>query len=417
MIDIRKLLNSAAVGAKFAAALAAAALLVSTLASAQGKAPVQGVTDKEILIGAVGPLTGPAIWMGLGTRDGFTLAIEEINKAGGIHGRQLKLVYEDDSYQVARAQTAVRRILSDTKPFLVFTGTGSTVFVSISDMLREAKIPVYNGFSGSINARKDPEVPLLFHGQAVSSTAFVADLDKLLTDLNVKRVAVMNDVGEWGRSLCEPTIEHLKKKGLAPLTVQNYKVGDTDFSGQLVPVRNANAQIVVNCGHFPEASIILKQAREMGVKSLFIGDAAQANPSVWARAGKAADNWIFNWFSPAYLSDETGPMVAFRAKYKARYPDAPLGRPNHADTFSYGDADLLSKAFRDAGPDLTPESFATAMKKIKNFQPTPITAAASFDNTGNDGFSKTLWVLVQDGKTSVVGPTQIKTVAGIISGL
>jgi len=391
--------------------------LLSALGPAQSQAAVQGVTDKEILIAAFGPLTGPASWIGLGTRDGFTLGIEEINKAGGIHGRQLKLVYEDDGYQVARAQTAARRILTEIKPFLVYTGTGSTVFVSVADMMREAAIPVYNGFSGSAAARKNPEVHNLFHGQAVSSTAYVADLERLLVELKVKRVAVMYDVGEWGRSLCEPTIEYLKKRGLTPLTVQNYKIGDTDFSGQLLPVRNANAQVVVNCGHFPEAAIILKQAREMGVKSLFIGDAAQANPSVWARAGKAADNWIFNWYSPAFLSDESGPMVDFRAKFKARYPDAPTGRPNHADTFSYGDAYVIAKALKDAGPNLTPEAFEAAMKKIKNFQPTPITAVASFDNPGNDGFPKTVWVLVRDGKTAVMGAPQIKYVAGLVSGL
>ncbi len=378
---------------------------------------VQGVTDKEILIAGFGPLTGPASWIGLGTRDGFTLGIEEINKAGGVHGRQIRLVYEDEAYQVAQAQTVVRRILSSTRPFLVYSGTGSTVFISVADALREAKIPVYNGFSGSAAARKNPEVSHLFHGQAVSSVVFIKDLEALLDELKVKRVAVMFDVGEWGRSLCEPTIELLKKKGLAPLTVQNYKVGDTDFSGQLVAVRNANPQFVINCGHFPEASVILRQARELGVKALFLGDAAQANPSVWARAGKATDNWIFNWYSPAFLSDEQGPMVDFRAKFKARYPNAPAGRPNHADTFSYGDAYVIGRALRDAGPNLTPETFSAAMKKIVNFQPTPINAVASFDNSENDGFKKTVWVLVNDGKTKVMQSGDIAEIAKVLGGL
>lgn len=396
------------------ALVAVGALALPSAAPAQS---VQGVTDKEILIAAFGPLTGPASWIGLGTRDGFTLAIEEINKAGGIHGREIKLVYEDEAYQVAQAQTVVRRILSSTKPFLVYTGTGSTVFVSVADTLRDSKIPVYNGFSGSHAARKVPEVQNLFHGQAVSSAVFTTDLEKLLTDLNVKRVAVMHDVGEWGRSICVPTIEQLKKRGLTPLTIQNYKVGDTDFSGQLVAVRNANPQIVINCGHFPEASVILRQARELGVKALFIGDAAQANPSVWQRAGKATDNWMFNWYSPAFLSDEKGPMVDFRNKYKARYPNAPTGRPNHADTFSYGDAYIIAKALKDAGPKLTPEGFYAAMKKIKDFQPSPINAVASFDNPGNDGFNKTVWVLVQDGKTTVMGQAETAEVAKIVGGL
>lgn len=386
-------------------------------ASTPPKVQVQGVTDKEINIAAYGPLTGAASWIGLGTRDGLTLAFEEINKAGGIHGRQLKLTYLDDAYQVAQAQTVVRRITGEIKPFMVYSGSGSTVFVSVVDTLRESGLPVYNGFSGSAVVRKNPEVPNLFHGQAVSSTAFVKDLGTLLDQMKVKRVAVLHDVGEWGRSVCEPTVEELKKKGLAPLTIQTYKVGDTDFSGQLVAIRNSNAQIVVNCGHYPEASVILRQARELGVKAIFIGDTAQANPSVWERAGAAADNWLFNWYSPVFLSDEAGPMADFRAKYKARYPDAPAGRPNHADTFAYGDAHIIAKALKDAGPDLTKEKFMAAMKAIQNFQATPISAEASFNNPGNDGFSKTVWVLVRGGKTQVMGTPQIDEIAKLVGGL
>jgi len=399
------------------ATFAAALMLVSAVASAQGKTPVQGVTDKEILIAGFGPMTGPASWAGLGNRDGFTLAIEEINKAGGINGRQIKFVFEDDASQVARAQTVIRRILTEIKPFMVFSGTNSVVFTSVADTLREAKIPVYNGFSGSVAARKKPEAPYLFHGQAVPSTAYVVDLEKLLTEIGAKRVAILHDLHEWGRSLCEPSIEMLKKKGTPAVVVQTYKFGDTDFSGQLVAIRNANPQVVINCGSYPEAAIILKQAREIGVKSLFIGDAAQANASVWARAGKGADNFIFNWFSPAFLSDETGPMVPFRAKYKARYPDAPAGRPNHGDAFAYGDAYIIAKALKDAGPDLTPDSFAAALKNIKNFQPTPITGFGNFDNPGHEGFLKSVWILVQDGKTQVIGAPQLKTIAGMVGAL
>src|SRR5690606_32186356 len=121
------------------------------------------------------------------------------------------------------AQAVIRRIQSEVRPFMIYSGTGSTVFVSVADTLRQTGLPVYNGFSGSEIVRKEPEAPNMFHGQAVSARYVREDLVALLKDLGVERVAVMHDVGEWGRSVCEPSIEAMEEQlGLKPLTVQTY---------------------------------------------------------------------------------------------------------------------------------------------------------------------------------------------------
>jgi branched-chain amino acid transport system substrate-binding protein len=382
-----------------------------------GSGGTQGVTDKEIVIAAFGPLSGPSSWIGLGTRDGLLMAADEVNAAGGIHGRKLRVEYFDDRYQVAQAQTVVRRLKGDTKPFMIYSGTGSTVFVSVANLLRQSGLPVYNGFSGSPKARQDPEVETLFHGQAVSSTFVTTDLVKLLRGLDVKRVAVMHDVGEWGRSVCEPTIEALKAElNITPTTVQTYSSGAKDFAGQLVAVRNSKPQVVLNCGHYPEAGAILAQADQLGVKALFIGDTAQGNNSVWERAGASAENFLFNWYSPTFLTDPQGPMADFRAKYKARYPDAPAGRPAHSDTFAYGDGLIIAEALKRAGKDLTQEGFLKAMHSLHDFQPSPINAKASFDNPQNDGFQQTVWMRVKDGHAVLVDGANEAELKQLVAG-
>lgn len=377
----------------------------------------QGVTDDEIVIAGFGPQTGPASWIGLGTRDGFDLAVEEINEAGGIHGRQLSVEWFDDQNDVAFTQTILRRITGEVKPFMVFSGTGSTVFVSVSDDLRESGLPIYNGFSGSPAARKNPEVDTVFHGQAVAATWVIEDLISLVDDLGTTRVSVLHDVGEWGRSVCEPTIEKLESElGLAPDTIQTYTVGDTDFSGQLVALRNADPEVIINCGHFPEAAVILQQARESGVDALVIGDTAQGNASVWERAGSSAENFIFNWYSPVFLTDPEGPMADFRERYAAKYPDAPAGRPAHSDTFAYGDAYIIAEALEKAGPNLTVEAFLEAMNDLDGFQPSPINATvATFDNDQNDAFQKTAWMRVVDGNAVLVDDAQMAELQEIVA--
>jgi ABC-type branched-subunit amino acid transport system substrate-binding protein len=379
---------------------------------------VPGVTEDEILIAGFGPLTGPASWIGLGTRDGLAMGFEEINENGGVHGRMLRLEWFDDQYEVAQAQTVIRRIVGDVEPFLVYSGTGSTVAVSVMDSLRESGIPAYNGFSGSPLSRKDEEAPNLFHGQAVSATWVIEDLMRLLEDLEVERVSVLHDVGEWGRSVCEPAIEALESDlGITPDTIQTYAVGDTDFTGQLIALRDADPQVIINCGHYPEAAVILSQARELGLDALFVGDTAQGNNSVWTRAGQAAENFIFNWYSPVFLTDPEGPMADFREKYEEQYPDAPEGRPAHSDTFAYGDAFIIAEALERAGENPTRESFQEAMKSLTDFQPTPINATANFDNPQNDGFQETVWMRVQDGQAVLIDDEQLAELREVVAGL
>ena len=109
------------------------------------------------------------------------------------------------------------------------------------------------------------------------------------------------------------------------VTQQVYGAADTDFTGQLIAVRDAKPQVVVNCGLFPAAKILLRQANELGIEAVWLGDAGQANATVWAEAGAGAEDWLFNWYQPQYLTDTTGPMAEFRAKSLAAYPDAPEG--------------------------------------------------------------------------------------------
>jgi branched-chain amino acid transport system substrate-binding protein len=362
-------------------------------------AVTQGITDDEIYIQGFGPITGPASWVGLGNRDGFSLAVDEINANGGIHGRQLRFDFADDEFEVSKAQGVVRKIIDQDKPFLVYSGTGSTVFLSVADQLREAKVPTFNGFSGSEAARQTPEVPNLYHGEAVSTLWVTPSFVEMINvNLKAKRVAIMNEDGEWGKTLCAGLVAELEAlPEIEIVTQQTYGAADTDFTGQLIAVRDANPQVVVNCGLFPAAKILLRQANELGIEAVWLGDAGQANATVWAEAGAGAEDWLFNWYQPQYLTDTTGAMAEFRTKYLASYPDAPEGRPAHSDTFSYDAAYIIANALDAAGPDLTADKFLAAMSAVENVNPTAISPNVNCANERNECFIELSWNIVTDG--------------------
>ena len=404
-----------------AIALLALALAGCTTTSSEGggtQVSTQGVTDTEIYIQGFGPITGPASWVGLGNRDGFALAVKEINAAGGVHGRKIRFEFHDDAFQVAQAQQVARRIIQQDKPFMVYAGTGSTTFLAVADQLRQSGLPVYNGFSGSEAARKTPEVENMFHGEAVSTKWVAPSMADMIADnLKATRVAILHEDGEWGRTLCaQVTTELQGKSGLQVVANETYPAAGNDFTGQLVAIRNANPQVVVNCGLFPAAKIILRQARELGLKAQFVGDAGQANATVWTGNEAAAEDWLFNWYEPQFLTDTTGAQGEFLQKYKAEYPSAPTGRPNHADNFSYTAAYLLKGALEEAGKDLTAEKFIEALAAVKDARPTPISPNVTCANERHECFVDLVWMRIQGGKAVPVDDAGLAQIASKVSG-
>ena len=108
----------------------------------------QGITDTEILIGALGPITGPTAFIGGPARDGMALAIEKINEAGPINGRKLRLVYEHAATP-AESVAAAKKLTENDNVFILVLASGSTGAAAAADYVRSAKIPTYNIFGAT----------------------------------------------------------------------------------------------------------------------------------------------------------------------------------------------------------------------------------------------------------------------------
>ncbi len=114
----------------------AASLALAAMAAAPARAE-QGVTADSITIGAFGPITGPAAYIGLAGRDGAAMAIKEINAAGGINGRKLNMIFEDDGHSPAKALAAVKKLIDEDKVFMLFNVAGSNGTIGTIDYVKE----------------------------------------------------------------------------------------------------------------------------------------------------------------------------------------------------------------------------------------------------------------------------------------
>ncbi len=365
------------------AALAAALGLAVPTGAARAE---PGVSDKEITIGAYGPLTGAAAYIGLGGRDGAEVAIREINAAGGIHGRQLRLLYEDDGFSPAKAVAAVRKLVEQGDAFAIFGTSGSNPTAATLDYIKEKKVPTLVSFASAPQVTH-PFNRYLFRGGTTESARYGELYAEFLAEfLQAKNIAVLSGSDEFPKNEGDATERYLGQwYGTKLATRQEFKVGDKDFTPQLLRIREQQPEIVLILGHATEAAIILRQARELGLRQPFFGSAAMVDNALLANAGAAAEGFMGGWLTTVFLDSRHPDMLAFRKSWETAKGAAPQGRPNVFDVLAYTDLHVMAEGLRRAGPDPTRESFVDALETLRNWRVSEIATPRTFTRSHHIG--------------------------------
>ncbi len=340
-----------------------------------------GVTNDTILIGAYGPITGPAAYVGIGGRDGAELAIQEINSAGGIHGRKLRLVFEDDAFSPAKALAAVKKLVEQDKVFAVLGVSASNPTVGTLDYLKAAKVPHYVSIASAPQVTR-PFSRYTFRGATTEAARWGEVYSEFLTQfLFAKKIAILSGADEFAKNEADAVTRWLDKwYGVKPLARLEYKVGDKDFTPQLLKIKAANPEVVMINGLVPEAAIILRQARELGLRQPFFGSASMVDNGLVAAAGPAAEGFMGGWVLPMFIDSQHPDMAKFREAWSRRYPSAPKGRPNIFDIMAYGDAYVLAEGLKRAGRELTRDKLVDALETINNYRISEVATPRTFTN-------------------------------------
>ena len=336
-----------------------AAMVMASVAHAQ----------QEILIGYHGPLTGPASWVGLGGRDGALLAIDEINAAGGVNGRKIKMLAYDDGGKPSEAEAVAKKMIESDKVFAILGGGISNVAIVVGDEAHRAKVPYMNSSAGSPRVM-DGQSRWVFRGATIDGrdnahnyVAFVGE------HLKVKKVAFIHGADEASQSLAEQVIKSIKERyGVEILTQQKFNNGDTDFSSQLLAIKQTNPEYILMVSFYVEAARIIRQARELGIKTPFKGDTSAMNSGFLTIAGPAAEGTILAYVPPYFNGNSVKDMVDFEARYKKMFPTYPVDRPNYVDAFGYGSMYALAEGMKRAGKDLTRRGTVEALETLKDFK-------------------------------------------------
>ena len=367
----------------------------------------QGVTGDTVTLGAFGPITGPAAYIGLAGRDGMNLAVKEINSAGGVNGRKLAVVFEDDTHSPTRALAAVKKLVEQDKVFVLMSVGGSNATVGAVDYVRERNIPMYVSIASAPQVTW-PFARNMFRG-GTTETARYGELyaEFLASYFKTKKIAIMSGREEYPRNEGDATVAKLKAWfNVEPVARLEFNIGDKDFTSQLVQVQKAEPDVVAFFGNPAEAAIAMRQAKELGLKQPFFVGSNMVDPALITVARTAAEGVTGFSLIPLLPGSKNPDMVKWEAAWKKEYPSAPAGRPNNFDLLAYGDMYVLAEAIKRAGRDLTTDGLIRALEGIQNYRVGPLATPRTFSSKHHIGNLTLVPLVVSNGSWEPVNGWQ-----------
>ncbi|MGZ5893850.1 MAG: ABC transporter substrate-binding protein [Caldimonas sp.] len=249
---------------------------LTRLASALALAATAGLTfaADPIKIGVDGPFTGGSSSMGVSMRDGVRLAVEEINKAGGVLGRPIQLVERDDEAKNERGVQIAQELINKEKVVALVGYINTGVALASERFFQEAKIPVMNNVAtGSIVTHQFDDQPenYIFRNAAHDSIQAPMVVEEAITRRGYKKVAILADSTNYGQLGREDLEKALALKGVKAVAVEKFNIKDVDMTAQLLKAKEAGAEVVLTYGIGPELAQIANGMTKLGWKVPMIG--------------------------------------------------------------------------------------------------------------------------------------------------
>ncbi len=341
-----------------------------------------------IKLGEYASLTGKEAGFGQTSHQGVVLALEETNAAGGVLGRKLELVYEDNQTKPGESATVVKKLISRDKVVALIGEVSSGRSLEAAPIAQQAKIPMV------APAATNPKVTQT--GNYIFRVCFIDPFQGTVMakfakeDLKAKRVAILSSVSNaYSLGLAKFFKETFIPGGGEVVMEKNFSEGDKDFRAQLTAVKAANVDAVFVPGYYTESALIVRQARDLGLTMAFFGGDGWEDEQLLKIGGEALNGC---YYSTHFSAENTDPVVAaFTAKYKARWKNE---TPGAFSALGYDAVYVLADAIKRAGGTEGPK-LRDALAATKNFP--GVSGTTTIDKDRNASKSATI-IALKDGK-------------------
>ncbi len=275
---------------------------------------------KEIVIGGVGPVSGEAATFGQSTKEGAELAVEEWNAAGGLLGKNIKLIYQDDKGDPTEAATVWTKLITQDKVVAIVGTVMSKCSLAGAPISQQYKVPMIS--PTSTNPKVTEVGDYIFRACFIDPFQGTVGAKFAFENLNAKKAACIFDVGnDYTKGLSEFFRDKFTELGGTIVAFEAHPTGTTDFKAQLTKIIAAKPDVIYISDYYNDVALIAKQARELGFKGPIVGGDGWDSPDLVKIGGTAVEN---GYFTNHFSKDDPRPIVQeFVKKYQAKFGKVP----------------------------------------------------------------------------------------------
>jgi branched-chain amino acid transport system substrate-binding protein len=387
--------------------LAVSALALTHLpAAAQTKVTNEGITPTEIVVGTHQDLSGPIKGWGVPVSNGMKMAVEEINAAGGIQGRKIKLIVEDSGYDPKKAVLASQKMVERDKIFAMIGPMGSPTVLAAQDVLFDAGVlQLFPLTAAEFTFKFDPAKPqerLKFNNLLPYVESTRAALKYMVEAKNSKKPCIMHQDDEYGKNVLDGFTQQLEAMKVTPASITSYKRGASDFSAQVAKMKSDGCDLVLLGTVIRETIGAMGEAKKLGWDVTFLG-ATPTNVIEIPALGKDVVEGLYAaaLFEIPYEDTAKGKVKDWLVNYKKEFgADA-----NTQAIIGYNAMMTFAHYANKAGKDLSGQKMLDALESGDTFQDIFSSPPTKFSKTNHLASTVTQiqqikngrWVLMKDG--------------------
>ena len=330
---------------------------------------IGSVSAQEIKLGFAGALTGPASFVGVEIKRGAEIAIDEINAKGGVRGRKLVLISRDDEHNPVKTVAQYRELVEREKVVGIIGATNSASMLAVEPIVNDTlKIPVICPATDATaitenEAQKQGRDNYLFRVGMYGTGQANFMVDTVVKKFGHKKVGLLTWTGGWGVTGRGELQRRLKENGLTPVADETFDNADTDMTPQIIKLKNAGAESILNYALVRENTFVVKTKENLSNDTPYVSAWGIAGPAFWKAAGNSAEG-VLTSTTVTIDGPQTPERTAFINSYRERYKEE-----MSAAVFAVGAYDsvyLFKAAMENSG--LEPGQIRSGLENIPEFK-------------------------------------------------
>jgi branched-chain amino acid transport system substrate-binding protein len=363
--------------------------------------PTMAASADTIKVGIVLPVTGPQAKFGEIEKQSFDMALEEINGAGGIKGKKLEFLIEDDTGRPEVGRSVVEKLITKDKVVMLGGGYSSSVTYAVAGVAQQNRIPFLVN-TGSADKITEKGWDYIFRLNPPVSE-YASGVETFLAEVvKPKTAVILHENSLFGTKGAKSFAKTCEKLGIKVLMNEGYEHGGIDYKPVLIKVKQMNPDIVYMISYIMDASLIMRQSRELKLTpKLFVGGAAGFTlPEFTQNAGKAS-----NYVVSATLWHQVLPLpgaMDYFERFKAKYNKDTEYHGAEAYAAAYVIKDVLSRA-----KSFSPEDIKQALSETRLMTVFGPVKFISYDKKTNQNKLTTYVVQWQDGELKLIWPKNL----------